>query len=119
MFLKKADYDVGDHSVTKADLRKVMQGGGLEFYIKKEKDALKKAISPEKDCGQYEPVDEIHVNNNEYLPKIGESKVAFKPRLKTIGTEEGDNDSAEEPDEEFDWYDALACEKDSYFVMLN
>jgi hypothetical protein len=65
------------------------------------------------------PVDEIHVNNNEYLPKGVESKAAFKPRLKNKGAEDGDNDSAEESDENFDWYDALECEKDSYFVMLS
>jgi len=72
VFLKKADYDVGDHGVKKSDLRKVLQGGGLDFYIKKEKDAIKKTGAVEQECGQYSPVDEIHVNNNEYLAATGD-----------------------------------------------
>ena len=53
------------------------------FYINKEKEALKTCDKEE--VGQVQPIDEVHLNNNEYIKAPEEKKEMFRPRLVTEG----------------------------------
>jgi hypothetical protein len=86
------------------------------FYINKEKEALKTCDKVE--VGQVQPVDEVHLNNNEYIQAQEEKKAIFRPRLDTEG-EKFDSDSYEDVDEDYDWYKPSKHQNDTYFCMIN
>lgn len=62
---------------------------------------------------EYEPINEVSLDRNEYTTEPAEAK-PYKPREKGSGEE-----SSDETDEEFSWYDPNKHNSESHFVFVN
>ena len=104
-----------DPSTPKKELKRLVRGGGLTYFIKKEQEALRS--TPAK-VDYLNPVDELHLNNCEFA-RPGATCKFYEPRKASQKKDAEDHDSSDESDEDFTWYNAEEHEKDTYFAFIN
>ena len=96
-------------------IKLIATGRGLSYFVRQEEKWLEKMPSSlEADELVCKEIQESHLDRNEYL-SMEQSKPPFEP-LSVHNTED---ESSEETEEEFDWYEPDKHEKESYFVLTN